>query len=102
MSMFRKVADWLRPKESWDQPETAADCAKCGGDMQPGRTDTTIESDGKSVVIAGIPAMVCSRCGNAMIGNETYAKLPDIFEEAVAAGRGSGKREFTTEWKESQ
>ena len=43
------------------------DCPLCGGGKQPGATTFAVDLGFGVVVVRGVPALVCSQCGEAWI-----------------------------------
>jgi YgiT-type zinc finger domain-containing protein len=62
-------------------------CAICRhGDTQPGTTTVTLERDALTLVVKGVPALVCDTCGEQYVDEETAARLLRTVEEAARAG----------------
>jgi YgiT-type zinc finger domain-containing protein len=62
-------------------------CAVCKtGETKPGTTTETYELGSAVVVVRGIPADVCSECGEAYTDSPTTQRLAAIVERARAAG----------------
>jgi YgiT-type zinc finger domain-containing protein len=78
---------WLPYKERdgrADQ-ESMMKCAIChNGETTTGTTTVTLERDGKVVVIEGVPADVCTNCGEAYTDEAVTSKV--LAEAALATG----------------
>ncbi len=62
-------------------------CVICkGGDTQPGTATVTLERDGATVVIKGVPARVCRTCGEEYVEEGVTARLLKTAEEASRSG----------------
>ena len=56
-------------------------CALCGGPHEPGTTVFAVDLK-TGVVVRGVPARVCSQCGEAWIEDAVAARLETIVAEA--------------------
>lgn len=56
------------------------------GETRPGKATVTLERDGATFVIKGVPAMVCENCGEQYVDEETAAHLIKEAEQAVRVG----------------
>ncbi|MGH8909642.1 MAG: type II toxin-antitoxin system MqsA family antitoxin [Egibacteraceae bacterium] len=62
-------------------------CPICGaGQLEPGTTIFAADVEGTVVVVRGVPALVCSTCGEAFIDDVVSEEL----ETAVADARRKG------------
>ena len=62
-------------------------CVICRhGETQPGKATVTLERDGRTLVIKGVPAKVCVNCGEEYVSEETTVRLLKSADEAVKAG----------------
>lgn len=62
-------------------------CVICkGGETQPGTAMVPLDREGTTVVIKGVPARVCTNCGEEYVEEAVTARLLKIAEEAVCAG----------------
>ena len=62
-------------------------CVICKtGETQPGTATVTLERDGTTVVIKGVPARVCKNCGEEYVEENVTAQLLNTAEDAVRAG----------------
>jgi YgiT-type zinc finger domain-containing protein len=70
-------------------------CAICrNGEMRPGKATVTLERDGTTLIVRGVPAEVCENCGEKYVEDSTAAKLLETAEEAARAGAHLDIREF--------
>ena len=70
-------------------------CVICKyGETRPGKATVTLERDGATLVIKGVPAEVCSNCGEEYVSEDTTARLLKSAEEAVKAGVKVDVREY--------
>jgi YgiT-type zinc finger domain-containing protein len=69
------------------EEETSMMCVICkGGETQPGTATVTLDREGATVVIKGVPARVCTNCGEEYVEEAVTARLLKTAEEAVRAG----------------
>ena len=62
-------------------------CVVCKkGETKPDKTTVTLDRDGSTVVFRGVPANVCTNCGEAYVDGAITAKLLDSAETAVRSG----------------
>jgi YgiT-type zinc finger domain-containing protein len=62
-------------------------CVVCKQDeTKPGTTTVTLERDGATVVIKGVPARVCPNCGEEYVDERVTRKLLQTAEDAVRHG----------------
>jgi YgiT-type zinc finger domain-containing protein len=57
-------------------------CPLCGGGKQPGTTTCAVDLTFGVVVVKGLPAFVCTQCGDAWIDEPVAAKLESMAAEA--------------------
>jgi YgiT-type zinc finger domain-containing protein len=70
-------------------------CVICRvGETQPGKTTVTLERGGTTVVFKGVPAQVCSNCGEAYVDEAITRQLLGIADEAARSGVQVDIREF--------
>jgi YgiT-type zinc finger domain-containing protein len=70
-------------------------CVICkSGETQPGTATVTLEREGMTLVIQGVPAMVCANCGEEYVDEDTSAHLLKTAEEAAQAGVRVDVREY--------
>lgn len=62
-------------------------CVLCKhGETAPGRTTETYELGSAVVVVRGIPAEVCSQCGEAYTDSDTTRRLEALVESLKRPG----------------
>ena len=62
-------------------------CVICkSGDVTSGTTSFTVERDGMTLVLKGVPARVCDQCGEAYFDEETTAQIETIAQKAEDIG----------------
>ena len=62
-------------------------CVICKqADTDPGTATVTLERDGTTLVIKGVPARVCPNCGEEYVDDATAERLLGAVEEAAEAG----------------
>ncbi len=62
-------------------------CVICkNGETRPGTATVTLERDGATVVIKGVPARVCRNCGEEYVEEGITAHLLKTAEEAARSG----------------
>ena len=77
------------------QEEATMRCVICKlGETRPGKATVTLERDGTTLVIKGVPASVCANCGEEYVDEETTARLLQAAEEAAQAGVQVDVREY--------
>lgn len=70
-------------------------CPTCGkGVLEPGTTSETYERDGRVVVVAGIPALCCTNCAEAIIELSTLEAIESMVEDAFRAGQAHPALKF--------
>lgn len=57
-------------------------CPLCGGEKQTGTATFAVDLKFGVVVVRGVPALVCTKCGDTWIEDPVAAKLENIVEEA--------------------
>jgi len=62
-------------------------CVVCRiGQTRAGTTTVTLERGGTTLVFKGVPAKVCSNCGEAYVDQDTTQRLLQEAEEAAGSG----------------
>jgi len=56
------------------------------GETQPGTTTVTLERDNLTLVAKGVPAEVCSNCGEEYADEEITSRLLGVAEAEARAG----------------
>ncbi len=70
-------------------------CVVCKqGETKVGKATITLERDGTTLVVKGVPANVCTNCGEEYVSEEITARLLKNAEEAVQAGVQVDVREY--------
>jgi YgiT-type zinc finger domain-containing protein len=62
-------------------------CTVCRqAETRPGKATVTLERDGVTLVIKGVPANVCPNCGEEYVEEETTQRLLESAEQAIQVG----------------
>ena len=70
-------------------------CVVCKqAETHPGKATVTLERDGVTLVIKGVPARICPNCGEDYVDQEIAGKLLQAAEEAAGAGVQVDIREY--------
>jgi YgiT-type zinc finger domain-containing protein len=70
-------------------------CVICKqGETKPGKASVTLERDGMTLVIKGVPANICVNCGEEYVNEKITKELLKAAEEAVKAGVQVDIREY--------
>ena len=70
-------------------------CVVCRqAETHPGKATVTLERDGVTLVIKGVPARICPNCGEEYVDQEIASKLLQAAEEAAGAGVQVDIREY--------
>ncbi len=70
-------------------------CVICKhGETQLGKTTVTLERNGATLVVKGVPARVCDNCGEACVDEAITRRLLETAEQALRAGVQVDVREF--------
>ena len=70
-------------------------CVVCKqAETHPGKATVTLERDGVTLVIKGVPARICPNCGEEYVDQEIAGKLLEAAEEAAGAGVQVDIREY--------
>lgn len=67
-------------------------CRQAG--TRPGKATVTLERNGVTMVIKGVPAMVCPNCGEEYVDEEVTERLLESAEEAAKTGVQVDIREY--------
>ncbi|MCI0453992.1 MAG: type II toxin-antitoxin system MqsA family antitoxin [Candidatus Dadabacteria bacterium] len=57
-------------------------CPLCGGNKEKGFTVFTVELGGGLLIVKGVPANICSQCGEKWITSDVAEKLEKIADDA--------------------
>ncbi len=70
-------------------------CVICkNGETRSGKATVTLEREGTTLVIKGVPADICANCGEEYVDEGTTARLLKSAEEATRAGVQVDVREY--------
>ncbi len=70
-------------------------CVICKhGETRPGQATVTLERNGTTLVIKGVPANVCANCGEEYVDEGITAKLLKTADEAARSGVQVDVREY--------
>lgn len=70
-------------------------CVICKqADTRPGKATVTLERDGLTLVVKGVPARVCPNCGEDYLDEETTTRLLLTAEETARVGVQVDIREY--------
>jgi len=56
------------------------------GETKPGKTTVTLERKGLTLVVKGVPAMICGQCGEEYLETEVKDRLLYQAEETARGG----------------
>ena len=72
-------------------------CVICRhGETRPGAATVTLEQEGATVVVKGVPARVCENCGEEYVEEEAASRLLALAEEAASSGVKIEVREYAS------
>lgn len=70
-------------------------CVICReGETKPGKATVTLERDGMTLVVKGVPAEICENCGEEYVDEETTRRLLKMAEDAARSGVQVDVREY--------
>ena len=70
-------------------------CVICKkGETKPGTSTVTLERNGTTLVIKGVPANVCTNCGEEYVDEGTTDRVLKTAEEAARSGVQVDVREY--------
>lgn len=62
-------------------------CPVCrNGDLSPGFTSLTFERGEATIVVKGVPADICSNCGEAFVAEPTARRVSEVAEQEARRG----------------
>lgn len=61
-------------------------CPLCKGTLEEGFTELVFRHERSVVVLEGVPALVCSHCGEASVDSDTAQKSYDKAQEEFKRG----------------
>ena len=64
------------------------------GERQPGTITVTLEREGMTLVVKGVPADICGNCGEEYVEASVTARLLETAEEAARSGVELAVREY--------
>lgn len=71
-------------------------CVVCKkGETKLDKTTVTLDRDGSTLVFRGVPAEVCTSCGEAYVDGAITARLLDSAERAVRSGIQVAIRQYS-------
>ncbi|MBI3744881.1 MAG: type II toxin-antitoxin system MqsA family antitoxin [Chloroflexi bacterium] len=71
-------------------------CAICGHGIKPGKTSVLLTRGEITLVVKGVPARICSNCGEEYVDEEATRMLRIAADEAEKAGVQVDVREYAT------
>jgi YgiT-type zinc finger domain-containing protein len=70
-------------------------CLICkNGNTHPGKATVTLERQGTTLIVRGVPAEICENCGEEYVDEAAATSLLKVAEEAAQAGAHVDIREF--------
>ena len=70
-------------------------CVICKqGETKPGKATVTLERNGMTLVVKGVPADICTNCGEEYVDETTTSQLLKTAEQAVKTGIQVDIREY--------
>ncbi len=70
-------------------------CVICKhGETAPGKATVTLERGGTTLVVKGVPAQVCSTCGEQYVDEGAAGRVLNMVREAAASGVQVEVREY--------
>jgi len=70
-------------------------CLVCKqSETEPGTATVTLERDGLTLVVKGVPARICENCGEEYVDESVVAELLETAEEVAADGTQVDVREY--------
>jgi YgiT-type zinc finger domain-containing protein len=62
-------------------------CVICGnGETRPGHVTVTLERDGTTLIVRGVPAEVCENCGEEYVEDSAARRLLETGEAVATLG----------------
>lgn len=62
-------------------------CTICKqADIEPGTATVTLERDGATLVVKGVPALVCPNCGEEYVEEAVTERLLTLIDQAAQSG----------------
>lgn len=70
-------------------------CVICKqGETHPGKATVTLERGGTTVILKGVPAMICENCGEYYLDPAMTERVLSLAEQAVTQGAEIEVRRF--------
>jgi YgiT-type zinc finger domain-containing protein len=70
-------------------------CVVCkSGETQEGTTTVTLEREGLTLVVKGVPARICTNCGEDYVDERIAGQLLKLGEELASSGTQVEIRQF--------
>lgn len=70
-------------------------CVVCKkSETRPGKAMVTLERDGLTLVVKGVPADVCENCGEEYVDEDIVRELLETAEQEAARGTQVDVREY--------
>ncbi|MFA5864426.1 MAG: type II toxin-antitoxin system MqsA family antitoxin [Phycisphaerae bacterium] len=70
-------------------------CVICKkGETQDGLTTVTLEREGLTLVVKGVPAQICANCGEDYVDEQVAKQLLNLGEELATTGTQVEIRQF--------
>jgi YgiT-type zinc finger domain-containing protein len=71
----------------FQEEEATMKCVICrNGETKPGKATVTLDREGMTLVVKGVPARVCSNCGEEYVDETATDILLQTADEAAKAG----------------
>ena len=70
------------------------------GETRPGTATVTLERNATTLVVKGVPASVCSNCGEEYVDEEITRRLLQTAEEGARVGVQVDIREYVASYME--
>ena len=84
------------PSAPDDRSRDRRPCPLCPtGSLRQGTTTLTLKRDGSTIVFKGVPAEVCTACGEAYLDEDVSEEVYDQAEALVEAGAEVDVRHYS-------
>ena len=72
-------------------------CTICRhGETRLGKTDVLLTRDNMTLVVKGVPALICGNCGEEYVDEDSTRVLRELADDAEQAGVQVDVRQFAT------
>ena len=72
-------------------------CTICRhSETRPGKTDVLLTRDNMTLVVKGVPALICGNCGEEYVDEDSTRVLRELADDAEQAGVQVDVRQFAT------